>query len=105
MSIMRLNITPEVENVLLELKVIFPLLSDTELVKLSLSTFYTNVSNKQNSFLPTNPVNNFVKWHNSLPSKLASPEEEKSILAGYQSLQKEKGFQGNTEEVFDWLDK
>ncbi len=105
MPIMKLNITPEVKSVLLELREIFPLLSDTELVKLSLSTFYTNVSNKQNSFLVSNPVNKFVKWHNSLPSKVADSSQEQSILEAYQNLQNETTFQGNTEEVFDWLDK
>lgn len=67
MSTIRLTKTKEMERVLNEIRKFLPLLEDSEIIKIALSSYYFDLTN--------------------MPTRMATPEEEEAILEGRKDIE------------------
>jgi len=92
----RLTKNAEIEKVLEYLKTVYPLLSETEILKLSLSqtyTFLTQTNNQAN--LSKIPFSN---------QPFLSQEIQQNIAKSKQDIAQNNSFTGSAEQVFNWLE-
>jgi len=92
----RLTKNAEIEKVLEYLKTVYPLLSETEILKLSLSQTYTFL------LQTSNQVNASKIPFNNQP--FLSEETQQNIIKSKQDISKNSSFTGSADQVFNWLE-
>ena len=92
----RLTKNAEIEKVLEYLKTVYPLLSETEILKLSLSQTYTFLLQTNNQTSVSS-----IPFHTQ---PFLSEEIQQNIAKSKQDISQHNSVAGNAEQVFHWLE-